>query len=113
MTIIKKKNFDKPDELVDPGDKLKFEIIDLGAIKIQRVTAEAGWKWSEHLKPVVKTENCEKHHLIHLVSGRLATRMASGEESRFKSGDSGSIPPGHDSWVDGEEPAVWLEIIRK
>ncbi|SRR6266404_1719336 len=110
MGDIGKKNFNSPDETANPGEKLKVEVVIFGDIKIQKITAEPGWKWSEHLRPVVQTESCEKHHLIYMVSGKLASRMHDGKEEEFAAGEVGEIPPGHDGWTVGNEPAVWLEI---
>lgn len=111
MAKIEKKNFNAPDETNSPGEKLKVEIIVAGNIKIPKVTAEPGWRWSEHLKPVVKTETCEKDHLVFMISGVLGSKMKDGEvEEQFGPGEIGIIPPGHDGWTVGNEPAVWPEI---
>ena len=110
MADIGKKNFNTPDETMTPAQKLKVEVVSLGDKQIQKVTAEPGWKWSEHVKPVLKTESCEKHHLIYMISGRLASRMNDGKEEEFGAEEIGEIPPGHDGWTVGDIPAVWLEI---
>jgi mannose-6-phosphate isomerase-like protein (cupin superfamily) len=110
MTSIVKKSFNSPDGITNPGEKLKVELVTVGDIKIQKVTAEPGWKWSKHLKPVVKTETCEKHHLVYVISGKLASRMNDGKEEEFGPGEIGVVPPGHDGWNAGVEPVVWLEI---
>jgi hypothetical protein len=36
--------------------------------------------------------------------------MADGTEEEFGPGDVGVIPPGHDAWVVGDEPAVVIDI---
>ncbi|EKD95986.1 MAG: hypothetical protein ACD_24C00231G0002 [uncultured bacterium] len=79
---------------------------------MQKVTAEPGWKWSLHIKPVAKTENCGKNHTLYMISGKLAASMNDGKVEEFGSGDVGNIPPGHDGWTVGDEPAVWLEILN-
>jgi hypothetical protein len=110
MAAIGKKNFNSPDETAYPGEKLKAEVVTLGGVAFQKITAEQGWKWSEHTKPVVKTDNCQKHHLIYVISGTLASSMQDGTEMEFASGELGEIPPGHDGWTVGDESVVWLEI---
>ena len=110
MADIGKKSFNSPDETTNPGEKLKVELVTVGGIKIQKVTAESGWTWSKHLKSVVKTESCEKHHLVYVISGKLAARMNDGKEESIGPGEVGIVPPGHDGWNAGNEPAVWLEI---
>jgi len=110
MKNIVKKSFDNPDEIGNIGEKIKVETVDVGDIKIKKVTAQPGWIWSDNNKPVVKTENCEFHHLLYIVSGRLASQMVGGEVVEFGKGDVGNIPPGHDGWTLGEDPVVWLEL---
>ncbi len=110
MTSIFKKSFESPDETTNPAEKVTMETIKAGKLVIAKVTVEPGWKWSQHNKPVVKTDHCEKHHLLYMVSGRIAARMAGGAEVEFGPGEIGNIPPGHDGWTIGNEPAVWLEL---
>lgn len=82
----------------------------VGPLSIGRARLEPGWRWSEDLKPIVGTESCMVHHLQVLLAGRLGVRMDDGEEAIFDPGDTFEIPPGHDTWVVGEEPADILDI---
>ena len=106
MANLSKKSLSQPDETQTP-EKLKVEIVTIDGLKVQRITAEPGWKWSEHLKPVVKTESCEKHHLLYVISGRLHARMNDGKELDFGPGEVGIVPQGHDGWNGGNVPVVW------
>lgn len=110
MEDISKKSFNTPDETANPGEKLKVETVTVGGVRIRKITAEPGWRWSVDLKPVVKTETCKMQHLIYIISGKLGSKMDNGKEEKFGSGEVGIIPPGHDGWTIGDEPAVWLEI---
>jgi len=110
MAELMKKNFNSPDEVQTPGNKFKVEIIKAGGLILQKVTAEPGWQWSKHLKPVVGGESCQKQHIIYIISGKLGTRLDNGKEEEFGKGDIAVIPPGHDGWNAGSEPVVWLEI---
>ncbi len=109
MPDMEKKSFNSPDETTKP-ERAKVEVVVAGGLTFQRVTVEPGWQWSKHLKPVVRTESCEKHHVIYLISGRLRARMNDGKEEEFGPGDIGVVPPGHDAWVVGNEKVIWLEI---
>ena len=42
MAGITKKSFESPDEVRTP-DKTKLEVVDLGSVKVARLTAEPGW----------------------------------------------------------------------
>lgn len=109
MTTIEKKTLDQPDD-VTKLDKARVEVVTAGGLTFQRITAEPGWQWSKHLKSVVNTESCQKHHVIYVISGRLHARMDDGKEEEFAPGDIGVVPPGHDGWTVGNKPVVWLEI---
>ena len=87
-----------------------MELASLGGITFGRANLEPGWRWSESVKPIVKTEYCEAPHMSFHVSGRLRIRMADGTEEEFGPGDVGVVPPGHDAWVVGDEPVVVIDI---
>ena len=109
MATIAKKSLNRPEETQTP-EKLRVDIVMIDGLSIQRVTAEPGWQWSKHIKPLVGVKSCPKHHVIFVISGHLRARMDDGTEEEFGPGDVGVIPPGHDGWNSGTEPVVWLEI---
>jgi mannose-6-phosphate isomerase-like protein (cupin superfamily) len=109
MAKMEKKDMDKPDEL-RTFPKGKVELITLAGIKFGRATLEPGWKWSESVKPIAKTDSCQSPHTSYHVSGRLAVKMDDGSEMVFGPGDVSHVPPGHDGWVVGNEPAVIIDI---
>jgi class 3 adenylate cyclase len=82
----------------------------IGPLIVGRAQLEPGWRWSVDLRPVVGTASCMVHHLQVLLSGRLAVRMDDGEEAEFGPLDTFEIPPGHDTWVVGDEPVDILDI---
>jgi class 3 adenylate cyclase len=45
-----------------------------------------------------------------LLAGRLAVRLDDGEEAVFEAGDVFDVPPGHDTWVVGDEIADLLDV---
>ncbi|HEY5446574.1 MAG TPA: cupin domain-containing protein [Pyrinomonadaceae bacterium] len=106
---LQKKTLSAPDE-VRTFDKGKVEVATVGTVTFGRGSFEPGWKWSESVKPIVKTEYCEAPHIQYHVSGRLRIRMADGSEEEFGPGDVGITPPGHDAWVIGDEPVVVIDI---
>jgi quercetin dioxygenase-like cupin family protein len=90
-----------------------MENISLGDMTVSKHTYQAGWQWSKHIKPVVKTNSCQVHHFGVLVSGRLRVRADDGQEIEFGPGDVADIPPGHDGWVVGNEPAIFYWFTCK
>ncbi len=103
------KSFDSPDETRRfPHGGGTF--VDLKSLAVGRAVLEPGWHWAADVKPIAGTELCEIHHLHVLVSGRIAFRMANGEEHEFAANDVMDIAPGHDAWVVGDEPVILLDV---
>lgn len=92
-------------------DKGVFELVTAGGMSIGRASYEPGWRWSAHVRPTAGTELCEVGHVGIVVSGRAGVRMADGEEFVLEPGDVFTIPPGHDSWVVGDEPYVSYHLM--
>jgi hypothetical protein len=106
-TVVKR--FEKPDETREVP-KAKVDVLNLGDTQVMRGTFEPGWKWSESVKQIVGTESCEVEHVGFVVSGSMVVRMNDGTEMTFRAGDAVSIPPGHDAWVTGGEPCVFIDF---
>jgi cupin domain len=104
------RRFDAPDE-TRTFEKGTFEVVSIGGMTVGRARYEPGWKWSEHVGGIAGTDLCEVEHLGMVVSGRTAVRMNDGSEFVMEPGDLFAIPPGHDSWVVGDEPYVSLHFL--
>lgn len=104
------KSHGSPDEVRSP-DKTRVEVVNLQGYTIGRLNFEPGWRWSSCVKPVVKTDLCQLSHVGHAVSGRIRVRMADGSEKTISAGESYTIPPGHDAWVEGNEAFVGIEVL--
>jgi hypothetical protein len=59
---IQKKTLNAPDE-VRTFDKGKVELATVGTVTFGRASFQPGWKWSESVKPIVRTEYCEAPHV--------------------------------------------------
>jgi quercetin dioxygenase-like cupin family protein len=110
MTGLSLERFESPDE-VREFDKGRFELIRIGGMTIGRATYEPGWKWSEHVGPTAGTESCQVEHVGLVISGQAAVRMDDGTERVMRPGDLFHVPPGHDSWVVGDEQYVSLHFL--
>jgi quercetin dioxygenase-like cupin family protein len=108
MCIIKR--FDQPDDTLT-FDKGKFELLQLGPMQVGRASYEPGWKWTEHVAPTVGTDLCEVEHVGMVVTGQAAVKMRDGSEIVLKPGELFYVPPGHDSWVVGDQPYVSLHFL--
>lgn len=109
MIKMQKKSMNQPEETRN-FPKGKLELVNFEGVTFGRATFEPGWKWSESLKPIAKTESCQAPHTNYHLSGRLHVKMNDGTEEEFGPGNIGVIPPGHDAWVVGDEPVVIIDI---
>ncbi len=109
MAEMQRKNINQPDE-TRTFPKGKLELVTIEGITFGLATFEPGWKWSESVKPIAKTESCQVKHTSYQLSGRLHVKMDDGTEVEFGPGDVGVVPPGHDGWVVGDEPVVMIDI---
>ena len=103
------KRFERPDE-TRTFEKGQFDIIRLGGMTIGRATYEAGWRWSVHVGAALGQESCDVEHVGMVVSGRATAAMNDGNVVEMQPGELFYIPPGHDSWVVGDEPYVSLHF---
>jgi len=109
MSKAQVKNFGKPDE-VRQFPKGKVELIKVGEATVGRAVLEPGWRWATCVKPIAKTKSCQAPHFQYQISGVIRVRMDDGTEFDCKPGDVTLIPPGHDAWVVGNEPAVVVDF---
>jgi thiosulfate/3-mercaptopyruvate sulfurtransferase len=110
MTGLVRKSLNAPEE-VRPfeGGTGQLELVNLDAGAVGRATFMPGWKWSEHVKPIAKTDSCRAAHLGYFVSGRMKVVMDDGAEMEYGPGDFASMAPGHDAWIIGDEPCVVID----
>lgn len=87
------------------------DVVSVGGKMIGRAEFQPGWKWSESLKPIVNTDSCQASHLGYVVSGAMTVVMDDGTRIAFRPGDAMALPPGHDAWVDGDEPCVIVDFV--
>jgi quercetin dioxygenase-like cupin family protein len=88
---LQSKSHDTPDEVRSP-DKTRVDIVRLEGFTIGRFTFQPGWRWSQCIKPVVKTDSCQAAHVGYAVSGRLTVRLNDGSQTTITPGMSYTIP---------------------
>ena len=95
-----------------PDDRVpiaKSGIVELGDFTIGYLVYQPGWRWSEHMRPSVGGDWCQARHVGVLLTGRIGLGFADGSTYEVGPVEIVDIPPGHDGWVIGDEPAVQLE----
>jgi len=110
VTQFTVKSHNSPDEVRSPA-KTRVEVVRLEGFTLGRLSFEPGWRWSECIKPVAQTDSCQVSHVGYAVAGRMTIRLQDGTQKTIVAGDTYTIPPGHDGWVEGDEPFVGIEVM--
>jgi quercetin dioxygenase-like cupin family protein len=103
-------DFDRTEERRPFAAKGYVDILTLGEGTVGRATCEPGWRWSEHVKPIARSESCRMNHIGVILSGRLGWELDDGSLIETSAGEAFSIPPGHDAWVIGDEACVFIDF---
>jgi dihydrofolate reductase len=70
---------------------------------------QPGWSWKGHAQPQVGTASCELYHRRVVLSGRMGVRTDEGEEVVIGPNQVFDLPPGHLTWVEGDEELVMVD----
>jgi hypothetical protein len=89
---------------------VSIDVTQAGDGRVRRVVYPVGFRWSKHMKPVVGTDLCMHAHVGFLLRGRIHMQYADGCVVEFLAPQAVVIEPGHDGWVEGNEPAVLIEF---
>lgn len=109
-TRMVRKSLRHPDETREfEKGKGKLQLVNLDSGPVGLATFEPGWRWSEHVKPIAKTDSCQAAHMAYIISGRMKVVMDDGATEEFGPGDVMVVPPGHDASVDGGEACVCVD----
>ena len=60
---------------------------------------------------LARVRHSQAAHVGYAVSGRITIKMSDGSQTTIVPGMSYTIPPGHDAWVEGNEPFVAIEVM--
>ena len=93
MAGVEINDFSAPDEVRRP-EHTTVEVVKLAGGEIGRYTFQPGWRWSEHIKPVVGTDSCQTEHIGYVVSGNDARRERRRHQRRRhrRAASTGSRP---------------------
>lgn len=102
------KNFGDPDETIRfPG--IVEDLVDVAGMTVARTVQDPGWRWSTDLRPLVGGEWCEARHIGVVISGQVGFLFRDGRAVEYGPDDVYDVPPGHDGYTIGDEPAVMIE----
>jgi hypothetical protein len=75
------KNVGEPDETRPFAGRGQAAVVNIAGHPVMYMTYEPGWRWSEHLKPIVGTDSCQATHLLSCLAG-CASRRAVASRAR-------------------------------
>jgi len=81
----------------------------LGGTVVTRHVLQPGWSWEEHAQPLVGTTSCELYHRGVVLCGRMGVRTDEGDELIIEPNHVFDLPPGHVTWVEGDEELVMVD----
>jgi len=82
----------------------------VGEYSAWKLIAEPGWRFSQDNGPDLDVASCPGDHVLFIVSGRMGTRMDTGEELESRPGDVVRVSPGHDAWTIGDDSLVAVGV---
>ena len=88
----------------------EVRLVTLDDIVFGEFVLQPGWRWSEHVRPIAGTAECQHRHVGYVVRGQLHVTMNDGATMDLVAGDTYEIPPGHDAWVVGDETYHGVEF---
>jgi len=111
MSQLEHKNFANPDKEMAPPNS-NMQVLTVGGKTAIKMTFQPGWKWSVDIHPDAGPKQCDRHHFGYQMSGVLHTVSTNGDGVEIDSvaGDIVDLPPGHDAWVVGDEPVVFIDF---
>ena len=109
MAKMQRKLLSTPDE-VRPFTHGRAEIWELGDTVIGKQVFEPGWRWSNDVKPVAMTDQCEYHHIAIVQQGRLLFTTPDGLQMEVGPGMLFEVGPGHDAEVLGDEACIIFDF---
>jgi hypothetical protein len=89
---------------------LEVDVARIANGRMKRIVYPPGFRWSTHMKPVVKTDLCMHTHVGFLAQGHLQGEYGDGCTYDVKAPAFVVLEAGHDGWVVGDEPAVWIQF---
>ncbi len=88
---------------------VQVDIFRAGNGRMKRIVYPPGFRWSTHMKPVVRTESCMHTHVGFLARGHIQGVYDDGCTYEVIAPQFAVVEAGHDAWVVGDEPAVFIQ----
>ncbi len=83
--------------------------VHLAGTVVTRHVLQPGWSWEAHAQPLAGTASCELYHRGVVLRGRMGIRTDEGDEVVIGPNQVFDLPPGHVTWVEGDEELVMVD----
>lgn len=95
-------------DLGEPEAVVSYPLGETSQVRLARTVIshhvlQPGWSWEEHAQGSVGTASCELYHRGVVLGGRMGIRTDEGEELIIGPYQVFDLPPGHVTWVEGED----------
>ena len=87
-----------------------IDVARAGNVRVKRAVYPPGFRWSTHLGPVIGTRSCMHAHIGFLARGHVRGQYEDGCPFELVAPAPVVLEPGHDAWVEGDEPAVLIQF---
>jgi class 3 adenylate cyclase len=106
---LQRKDFGNPDDVRRfPNGVVR--VVTLDETSACHFLFQPGWRWSRDVASIARTQSCQHRHVGYTIRGTLHVRLDDGTEMRLGPHEAYEIPPGHDAWVEGDEPWESVEF---
>jgi class 3 adenylate cyclase len=102
------RDLDEPEVVLNDGLGVSQQVRLAGTV-VTRHVLQPGWSWLEHGRPVAGTPSCELYHRGVVLTGRMGVRTDDGEEVVIEPNHVFDLPPGHVTWVEGDDELVMVD----
>jgi class 3 adenylate cyclase len=108
VSPVEVRDLDEPEAVVTNPLGATYQVRLAGTV-VSRHVLQPGWSWEIHAQPLVGTASCELYHCGVVLSGSMGIRTDEGEEMVIGPNQVFDLPPGHVTWVDGDEELVMVD----
>jgi len=108
VSPVEVRDLGEPEAVVTGPLGESFQVRLAGTV-VTRHVLQPGWSWEEHAQPLVGTASCELFHRGVVLKGQMGIRTDEGEELVIGPNQVFDLPPGHVTWVQGDEELVMVD----
>jgi class 3 adenylate cyclase len=108
VTPVEVRDLDEPEAVVRYPQGATYQVRLAGTV-VSRHVLQPGWSWEADAQALVNTASCELYHRGVVLSGRMGIRTDEGEEVIIGPNQVFDLPPGHVTWVEGDEELVMVD----